>query len=66
MADSWTVRAAAAGASTNIVYSGENVPKGHVEQGYSLVDGGEASSLTVFSGYRLRGVARVIAYRAPR
>jgi hypothetical protein len=30
----------------NIVYFGENVPKAHVEQGYSMVDGAEASSLT--------------------
>jgi NAD-dependent SIR2 family protein deacetylase len=41
----------------DIVYFGENVPKGVVAQAYSLIDGAEAllvagSSLTVFSGYR--------------
>lgn len=41
----------------NIVYFGENVPKGRVEQAFSLVDDADAllvvgSSLTVFSGYR--------------
>ena len=41
----------------NIVYFGESVPKGIVDQAYSLVDQADAllvagSSLTVFSGYR--------------
>jgi NAD-dependent SIR2 family protein deacetylase len=41
----------------DIVYFGENVPKGRVEQAYSLVDQAEAllvagSSLAVYSGYR--------------
>jgi NAD-dependent SIR2 family protein deacetylase len=41
----------------NIVYFGESVPKGIVDQAYSLVDRADAllvagSSLTVFSGYR--------------
>jgi NAD-dependent SIR2 family protein deacetylase len=41
----------------DIVYFGENVPKGRVAEAYSLVDGSDAllvagSSLTVYSGYR--------------
>ncbi|OBI39979.1 NAD-dependent deacetylase [Mycobacterium kyorinense] len=41
----------------DIVYFGENVPKGRVAQAYSLLDDADAllvagSSLTVFSGYR--------------
>ena len=41
----------------DIVYFGENVPKGRVAEAYSLLDQAEAllvagSSLTVFSGYR--------------
>jgi NAD-dependent SIR2 family protein deacetylase len=41
----------------DIVYFGENVPKGRVDEAYSLVDGSDAllvagSSLTVYSGYR--------------
>ena len=41
----------------DIVYFGENVPKGRVDEAYSLVDGADAllvagSSLTVYSGYR--------------
>ena len=41
----------------NIVYFGENVPKGRVDEAYSLVDRADAllvagSSLTVYSGYR--------------
>jgi NAD-dependent SIR2 family protein deacetylase len=41
----------------DIVYFGENVPKDHVDQAFSLVETAEAllvagSSLTVFSGYR--------------
>jgi len=41
----------------DIVYFGESVPKGRVQQAFSLVDDAEAllvagSSLTVFSGYR--------------
>jgi NAD-dependent SIR2 family protein deacetylase len=41
----------------DIVYFGESVPKGLVEEAYSLVDGADAllvagSSLTVYSGYR--------------
>ncbi|MDA2890111.1 NAD-dependent protein deacetylase [Mycolicibacterium sp. BiH015] len=41
----------------DIVYFGESVPKGRVEQAYSLIDEADAllvagSSLTVYSGYR--------------
>jgi NAD-dependent SIR2 family protein deacetylase len=36
----------------NIVYFAENVPKSHVEQAYSIFDGAEATSLSVFSAYR--------------
>jgi NAD-dependent SIR2 family protein deacetylase len=41
----------------DIVYFGENVPKGRVQQSYSLIDHADAllvagSSLTVYSGYR--------------
>jgi NAD-dependent SIR2 family protein deacetylase len=34
----------------NIVCFGESVRKAHVKQGYSMVNGAKASSLTVFSG----------------
>ena len=46
----------------NIICFGENVPKPRVEQVCSLVDGPEASSLTVLSGYRFvrRAAARDI------
>lgn len=60
----------------DIVYFGENVPKGRVEQAFSMVDDAEAllvagSSLTVFSGYRFvrhaaaRGIPIAIVNRGP-
>lgn len=60
----------------DIVYFGENVPKGIVAQSFSLVDQAEAllvagSSLTVFSGYRFvrhaaaRGIPVAIVNRGP-
>lgn len=58
----------------DIVYFGENVPKGRVQQAYSMVDAADAllvagSSLTVYSGYRFvrhaaaRGMPIVIVNR---
>jgi NAD-dependent SIR2 family protein deacetylase len=52
----------------DIVYFGESVPKGRVDEAYSLVDGADAllvagSSLTVFSGYRF--VRRAAALGIP-
>jgi NAD-dependent SIR2 family protein deacetylase len=60
----------------DIVYFGESVAKGVVEQGYSIVDRSDAllvagSSLTVFSGYRFvrhaagRGMPVAIINRGP-
>lgn len=47
----------------DVVFFGENVPKGRVERGWAMVDGADAvvvlgSSLTVFSGYRFVRRAR--------